>query len=192
MFAKPRSNGKGLFDYICDNKLRGGITVCDCQNLGGQQADDLICRYLLDYAKEDSGICMLLEQLRQKIKAEDQSGKIEAVKRQIQKVEAELDRLAASMSQPELAPALVKRVSDRASELDRQREVYRAEQERLQSNEQAHSDSELQLDLMVHILAHFQESFDNLSIHEKRELVRLLVQRVEWDGENFDIFLYGE
>lgn len=96
------------------------------------------------------------------------------------------------MSQPELAPALVKRVSDRASELDRQREVYRAEQERLQSNEQAHSDSELQLDLMVHILAHFQESFDNLSIHEKRELVRLLVQRVEWDGENFDIFLYGE
>lgn len=192
MFAKPRSNGKGLFDYICDNKLRGGITVCDCQNLGGQQADDLICRYLLDYAKEDSGICRLLEQLRQKIKAEDQSGKIEAIKRQIQKVEAELDRLAASMSQPELAPALVKRVSDRASELDRQREVYRAEQERLQSNEQAHSDSELQLDLMVHILAHFQESFDNLSIHEKRELVRLLVQRVEWDGENFDIFLYGE
>lgn len=142
--------------------------------------------------KEGSGICMLLEQLRQKIKAEDQSGKIEAVKRQIQKVEAELDPFGGLHVSTGIGAGAGEAGQRRASELDRQREVYRAEQERLQSNEQAHSDSELQLDLMVHILAHFQESFDNLSIHEKRELVRLLVQRVEWDGENFDIFLYGE
>ena len=36
MFAKLRSNSKGLFDYIRDSKLRGGIANYDCQNLNGQ------------------------------------------------------------------------------------------------------------------------------------------------------------
>ena len=39
MFAKPRSGSKGQFDYICDNKLRGGVTVC------GQKVADIEARF---------------------------------------------------------------------------------------------------------------------------------------------------
>lgn len=191
MFAKPRSNGKGLFDYICENKLHGGVSICGCQNLSGQQTDDLVCRSLLDYAKGDFGVGDLLKQLRPKILAENQDDKIESVKRKIQITEIQLDQLLATIIQPELTPALARRAGDRAQELDRQLAELKAEMERLQSEERRQAESELRLDWTVHLLTHLKESFETLSIYEKRELARLLIQRAEWDGENLDLFLYG-
>lgn len=47
MFAKPRSQGGGQFDYICAEKQQGTSALCDCQNLGGKAADQRICAFLM-------------------------------------------------------------------------------------------------------------------------------------------------
>lgn len=110
LFAKARS-GKGvtpgLFDYVCSSKLRGGTELCDCQNIGGQQADDMVCAFLMKYTDESSSIYKLLEKLK-------------------------------------------------------------------------------------HDLQGQKNNFANLSIHEKRTLIRLLVKKIVWDGRDLHIFMDGE
>ena len=45
---------------------------------------------------------------------------------------------------------------------------------------------------IVSALQSFSNEFDNLSVYDKRQSIRLLIDRIEWDGENLDIFIYGE
>ena len=45
---------------------------------------------------------------------------------------------------------------------------------------------------IVSALQSFSNEFDNLSVYDKRQIIRLLIDRIEWDGENLDIFIYGE
>ncbi len=69
MFAKIRHNStkKFVYDYICSSKLKGNASLCNIDNLNGQQIDDLVCDYLMDYLNEDSEIFNLLENLKLKI-----------------------------------------------------------------------------------------------------------------------------
>lgn len=52
-------------------------------------------------------------------------------------------------------------------------------------------DIELQVDVIMNQLKHFSSQYKDLSIVEKRELMKLLLDRVVWDGENAHIFIYG-
>ena len=45
---------------------------------------------------------------------------------------------------------------------------------------------------IVSALQSFSNEFNNLSVYEKRQIIRLLIDRIEWDGEDLDIFMYGE
>ena len=54
------------------------------------------------------------------------------------------------------------------------------------------SDAKAQEERLFHSLACLRDGFEGLNSQEKRELIRLTVQKIEWDGERCDVFLYGE
>ena len=70
------------------------------------------------------------------------------------------------------------------------------EKEKLQQNLEIllQSDDHQTMDVyaIVSALQSFSNEFDNLSVYDKRQIIRLLIDRIEWDGENLDIFIYGE
>ena len=70
------------------------------------------------------------------------------------------------------------------------------EKEKLQQNLEIllQSDDHQTMDIyaIVSALQSFSNEFDNLSVYDKRQIIRLLIDRIEWDGENLDIFIYGE
>ena len=192
MFSKPRSgNVNGLFDYICDRKLRGGKTVCDCQNIGGMQADNLVCNALMSYTEESSEIYPLLEKLKRDIQHENRQEPIALLEGQITKRNAELSNLMNTLSGGNLAAAFIERVNSRVSELDG--EVKELEREKLRLTRQAEgqSDSELQLDLLANALSSLKGYFPQLSVYEKRTLIRLITRKLVWDGRDLHIFIDG-
>lgn len=192
MFSKIRANNPELYDYICSAKLRGGSRICDCQNLGGKEADDDICNFLLDYMDEDSKIFKLLEDLRTRIQKEDTVNPLTEIELQIARCNREIKQLVSSLSQPNVSPSLITHINSRVSELDGRLKGLHAQKKHLQAGLDYLTDADLQLDVLSRMLAYFKENFKALTIHEKRELVKLLVQKIEWDGENCDIFMYGE
>ena len=86
---------------------------------------------------------------------------------------------------------MIRHVSDRMSELDQTVTELTAESRRLQTDISL-SDQAAQTDMLVRTLSGFKRYFSQLSIHEKRILIKLLVQKIVWDGENLHIFICGD
>lgn len=195
MFAKMRS-GKNtkpdLFDYICDSKMRGGTELCNCQNLGGQQADDMVCEYLMNYMEESSSIYKLLENLKQDIKSESQERPLDIIEAKIKKCNNETDNLIKSLSQSDLSLTFIQRVNARVTEIDKELSSLIKKRDRLQESAVQMNDKEIQLDMIAGALSSLKENFDDLSIHEKRTLIKLLVKKIIWDGRDLHIFIDDE
>ncbi len=192
LFAKQRSGNPGLYDYVCSSKLRGGTELCDCQNIGGQQADDLVCEYLMKYTDESSGIYKLLEKLKHDLQRQTRENPLGSIEAQMKKCNAEMDRLINTLSQGNLSTAFIQRVNTRITELDKELSDLTKERERLQSHAESIADKEIQVDMLAAALSSLKNNFDILSIHEKRTLIRLLVQKIVWDGKDLHIFMDGE
>ncbi len=195
LFAKARS-GKGatpgLFDYVCSSKLRGGTELCDCQNIGGQQADDMVCDYLMKYTDESSSIYKMLEKLKRDLQGQKQESPLESIEARMSKCNDEMDNLVRTLSQRDLSPAFIQRVNIRIGELDKELSSLAQERERLQGNAERLADKAIQVDMLAAALSSLKNNFANLSIHEKRTLIRLLVKKIVWDGRDLHIFMDGE
>lgn len=195
LFAKARS-GKGatpgLFDYVCSSKLRGGTELCDCQNIGGQQADDMVCDYLMKYTDESSSIYKLLEKLKHDLQGQKQESPLESTEARMSKCNDEMDNLVRTLSQRDLSPAFIQRVNIRIGELDKELSSLVQEREQLQGNADRLADQSIQVELLAAALSSLKNNFANLSIHEKRTLIRLLVKKIVWDGRDLHIFMDGE
>lgn len=195
MFAKQRSGKSGnpeLYDYVCNSKLRGGTELCDCQNIGGQQADDMVCEYLMKYTDESSSIYKLLEKLKRDLQGQVRENPISGIDARIKKCNEEMDNLVHTLSQGNLGSAFVQRVNARITELDKQLSDLAGERERLQKDVNRIADKEVQVDMLAGALYSLKNNFDTLSVHERRTLIKLLVKKIVWDGKDLHIFIDGE
>ena len=113
MFAKTRHQSPKLFDYICQSKLRGGTALCDCQNIGGIQADDKVCEYLSSYTDVNSSIYKMLEKLKHDFKEEKVERPIDSIESQIKKYNEEMDNLVSFLAQQGNNPVLVQRINQK-------------------------------------------------------------------------------
>ncbi len=194
MFAKARY-GKGatpgLFDYVCNNKLRGGTGLCDCQNIGGRQADDKVCEYLMKYTVESSHIVQLLEKLRRDVQGQARETPLDVIELRLSKCNEEMNNLVHSLSQGELSPAFIQRVNARAGELDKEISALVEERDRLQSDVDHITDAKMQIKMLAAALSGLKDNFAILSVHERRTLIRLLVQKIVWDGKDLHIYMDG-
>ncbi|MGN1004819.1 MAG: recombinase family protein [Oscillospiraceae bacterium] len=194
MFAKRRSYRSGdtvLYDYVCQSKLRGGTGLCDCPNLGGQQADDLVCQHLMQYTNESSSIYQLLEGLKNDLRAQEHEDPIHGIEQRMKKCSDEMDNLVQTVAAGNLGPAFVQRVNVRINELDKELTELSKERDQLRREEECRTDRELQVDTLAAMLSSLKDNFDVLSVHEKRTLIRLLVKKIVWDGEDLHIFMDG-
>lgn len=195
MFAKQRS-GKGgnpdLYDYVCSSKLRGGTSLCDCQNIGGVLADDLVCEYLMKYTDESSSIFKLLEKLKRDLQGQTRENPINSIDTRIKKCNEEMDNLVNTLSQSNLGSAFIQRVNARINELDKELSELTKERDRLQKDVNLIADKEIQIDMLAGALASLKNNFASLSVHEKRILIKLLVKKIVWDGKDLHIFIDGE
>jgi len=188
MFAKRRT-GDGAdrpdFDYVCGSKLRGGTGLCACQNLNGRNTDYMVCRRIAALAQEDEGIFPLLEQHRRELAGQLRRSASEDPAARRERCAGELDRLANALSQPDLSPALLQRINTRARELEGA--LDRLSREQGHPAEPARGAEELEQ--LAQELASLPGTPETLSLHEQRDLVKLLVSKIVWTGQSLHLFL---
>ena len=186
MYAKRRSNNPQRFDYICSGKLRLGR--CDCPNLNGPQIDDRVCRELMTLSIQPSQIAQRLGTLKKGLHVGRDPG--EALGQKIRSCEQEMSRLLDLLAGSALDPAVIKRVNTRVSELDQEVQQMIQARDRLGAAPDLTETRALQLDALARTLTEFGALFLCATIYEKRTLVRLLIERCEWDGREFTLFRY--
>lgn len=110
----------------------------------------------------------------------------------ISRCDSEMDNLVHTLSQPNVGQALIQRVNTRMDELTAEMDRLTREKERLQDNLSSITNQEMQLEVIANALSSFKTYFKEMTVPEKRTLIKLLVQKMEWDGEDIHIFIYGE
>lgn len=190
MFSKSRSRNNGRYDYICQNKLQLGKGVCGCPNLPGRQTDELVCRRLAPRARPGGGLARLLEPLKRELDAgpEDTAA---GIAKQMEACHRELERLALAMGGAEPGGAFGQKLAGRAAGLEA--ELRRLE-DALAGAKAVRAEEPEGLagpDGLCAALLSFAEGESRMNLPEKRALVRLLVEKCQWDGETLHIFLYG-
>ncbi len=192
MFAKPRSvlssNGR-LYDYICGSKLKGGTKLCSCQNLTGMQTDELVCRSISGYLKESPRILVLLEKLVRDIRSAENENPSEAIEAAIKKLSDEADNLICALSHGDLSPAFVQKVNARIAEIDSEIKKLECKKSGLEAEADRFGQTDT-AEIIAEELFDIKKIFSEpgvLSVYEKRSIVRLLVKRIYWDGENMRI-----
>ena len=85
-----------------------------------------------------------------------------------------------------------KRVNARAAELEAELRELAAQRAYLEQSAGLEANKELQVHVLAAALSSLENGFDTLSIQEKRTLLRLLVQKILWDGEDLHIFMDGQ
>lgn len=195
MFAKQRSGktaNSELFDYMCNSKLRGGKALCDCQNLNGRQTDDIVCDYLMEYTNENSDIFKLLENLKREIQKEEHEDPLERIQARIKKCNEEMDNLVTTISEGKPSSTLIERINVKIQQLDQEVCELKEKQAHLEQAILTDDEKQLKVDLLVSCLSSLKNNFDELTIQDKRTLIKLLIEKITWDGENLHIFIYGE
>ncbi len=195
MFSKQRSGKQanpGLFDYMCQSKLRGGAALCGCQNINGQLADQAVCSHLARFLVESASVYARLEKYRRLLQCRGRENPFECLDERIKTCSGEMDRLVNSLSQGRLGPAFVGRVNARMDELDRKRNALLAERARMEAERNASPVNEGQIGNTVGALANLKENFSNLSIYDKRALIQIMVESAVWEDGDLHLFLRGE
>ncbi len=73
-----------------------------------------------------------------------------------------------------------------------QTEYLHTLEKELAEQNQEENNIDFDADAFIESVKSFKNLFKDLSIYDKRQIIRLLIQRIEWDGENLHIFMYGE
>lgn len=188
MFAKRRSNSAERFDYICAGKLKAG-GLCDCQNLSGIQADELVSGWLVKYAGETPDFEKRLRALRQHAQAEASPAPGAVLAAQIQKTRQELNCLLGTLAGAGGGEALARHVGARMEELDAQLQSLTKQKEQAERQSESREAGQKRFRGLARALASLEETVPLMTAHEKRELVRMFIGRMEWDGENLHLFL---
>jgi len=193
MLAKNRykKNNPDLFDYVCMHKIRGSVKLCDIQNIGGQEADDIICEELTQALDSHSDIYKYLDKLKKEVLEKKQENPLEVIDKQVKQKQSEKKNLLQALKLG-ASEILIKQINEEAADLDKELKALEAERTRITKNMNAFNNEELQIELITEALADLKKNFINLTLHEKRTIIRLLVKEIVWDGENFNIFIYGE
>jgi site-specific DNA recombinase len=191
MFAKQRGGKSGgqLYDYICNSKLRGGLELCNCQNINGQQADEMIYESLIQYMNENAGILSLLEKLKREFQRQVSKNPSAVLEDKIKKSTGEIDNLIHTLSHEELGAAFISRVNERIKELDVEITSLKEERDLLKDKKGDKEMRDLKINQYSMALWNLKESSNILSMGDKRTLVKLMVKKIVWDGTELHVYM---
>ena len=189
MFSKKHKATSDNFSYICSSKLKGNNVLCDCPNLTGQQTDDLVVDYIKGELDNFDTFTSALENLKREYEKEQNDDKTDKIKKDIEATQSEINTLVNRLTDTTLSQVSINAIDKKIVE---QTEYLHTLESELAEQNQSDDDIDFDTDALIESVKSFKDLFDELSIYDKRQIIRLLIQKIEWDGADLHIFMYGE
>lgn len=185
--------GERKFSYICEYKDTTHGKKCSVANVQGNTLDELVCRDLLKYMDENSGVHAILGKIKNNM---DDTKSIagnaaDVLEEEIQKRKKEIQNLIGALARSSGSEAFVSQIEEQVQKLNEECNALEQEKARQQEKEISVRDDSQQLVFLMEQLSSFKNCFDTLSVPEKREYLRLILDKVVWDGEEAHIYSVG-
>lgn len=189
--------GERKFSYLCPYKDLTHGEQCSVPNVQGNTLDELVCREVLRYAEENSNIHKAIETAMERMEhtVKDSVTSADLLEQEIQKKKKEVQNLihvlATSGTGGTSDDSFVRQIRQEIQKLNEECAMLEKERSEMSTESMGVQGNRKQLEFLLEQLSTFEKLFDSLSVLEKREYLRMILDKVVWDGEQAHIFIYG-
>lgn len=191
MFVKMRSRDKGTtntFDYICETKTKFGVKACDCPNLSGSYADEAVYTQLQEFYNNYSEIPDLISTSA----TSNEFDSIRNIDSKITELSAQIENMINTIASGNLSSSTLEKLDQKINQNESELYALKEKKEMLDHQFKNNELLEKQKHFLKQVSENFMSVFNELDITQKREYIRILVSKIEWDGTDLHIFMWDE
>lgn len=184
-------DGRRRFDYMCELKERSRKQKCDCKNINGLEADDLVMEKIKELANPTSLFYQSLKEISKNTFTEEYKNneELKALRSSLSKNEKDINALLDKIKYIDVE--LLDDVSKEIKSLKEQNIKLEKQIKDLTNTNYDEINDKDTSDLVLHVLDTYFNEFDNLDLNTKRNLIKLLVSSITTDGEDITINFIG-
>ena len=190
--SRVTQKGERTFAYRCPYKDLTHRERCDNKNVHGNTLDEAVSREVTALAGPDAGMVPMLEELQKQIASADGGAvsRTRFMEQEYDRKKSEIRKLVTSIKQLEAGSVSVQYINEEIQRLDGECAAL-AKRMKAVREETEHEKTEV-TDPVRGISAKpgdFSKVFEQLSILQKRDFLRQIIEKVVWDGETAHIYL---
>ncbi len=190
MSRRKTADDKVVYTYVCKMKERSQRSVCSGKNVNGNTLDAAVVEQIKMLSEDKDTFIAKLEQSRGFYTGSPGNCEQRLFRMQTEKTEMEkkINSLVDSLADMGDSPArahVIKR-------MEQMNEEYQSLERRMEELEKANLQQALddrEFDLLYQLIAIFENCMDEMTVEEKRAAIRVLVQKVVWDGADAHVIL---
>jgi len=185
------SNGRRKFTYMCELKDKSQMKNCQCKNINGLEADDLVLNEIKKLIVPTSKFYKALKKISSNSFTIDNNTaqELKTLKSCLNKNQKDIELLLDKIKYVDIS--LLDDISAEIKKLKQSNvEIENKIMNLTNTNYDEISDKET-ADMVLNIIDTYFSSFDTLDLNTKRNLIRLLVSSITSDGENITINFIG-
>lgn len=185
-------HGEKRFHYLCEMKEKSRMERCGVKNAQGNELDTCVCNEIKKMKSENSEFKKRLKTVRKTIERDSATSaeKIKETEKQIREIEKEINEKVNGIPKCENSVAsayLIKQI-EKLHE-DKKRILIQLEELHRQREAKQRDDSSYES--VKRKLYSFAGAFDTLSMEQKRDSLRIIIEEIFWNGEEAHIYLIG-
>ena len=184
-------DGRKRFDYMCELKEKSRKQKCDCNNINGLEADDLVMQEIKKLSSPKSEFYQSLKKLSKNTfnKTDKNAIELKALKTNLSKNEKDIASLLDKIKYIDVS--LLDDVSSEIKALKQKNIEIEKKIKELSNITQTEINDKETADILLNILDTYYNSFDDLDLNMKRTLIKTLVSSITSDGKDITINFLG-
>lgn len=189
---RKNADGALIYTYLCERKEKSHGQNCTMKNADGNVLDKGVCAEIGALDEDGSTLLQQLHAYSQNFDGDysKYDTEVEQLDKSIQENEKEINNLVSALSKTEVSPAC-EDITKRINELHMKNDTLHARAEDLRTRIEVHFLPRDQIEIIRVILQSFASVWETMTAGEKRDALRTLVDKVVWDGETAQVYLFG-
>lgn len=191
-YGRYNSEGKKIYYYMCELKEKSKRVKCNIKNAPGINLDLWVCQTIKSLSTNTSDI--LKEINTEKLKFKSHTSKtlreIYSIKETIKSKEIYISNLVSAISKGNESCSrdyLIKEIARLHNEISRLKEIL----SELNKKFNIIKEDNNSITLIDEMIKSFENTFENLTLYNKRNFIKGLTKSIIWDGTNTDIILFS-
>ncbi|MDF2537724.1 MAG: Resolvase, N-terminal domain protein [Herbinix sp.] len=182
--------GNRTFAYICSQKEKSKRKNCKTANIHGNTLDQLILKEVFAYTKPDNSMIENIGKLRDGLSARqcDAGNEIVMLNNIRNEKENRIKQLIVSLSKSDGNDSFVKYIEEQVNQFDTECKEIQKRITDISLTYRNEAFDQSKMDRLVDQIGSFPKSVELLSVHDIREYLRSIIEKVVWDGVDAHIY----
>ena len=184
---RENAQGERIFSYLCETKEKSRGQLCCCMNCSGNQADRLVLEYFCNSPHDPKLLSKELKRIKVWLTNHMGEERDENLKKAVSEKKKKIENLVASLARMENSAAAIY-ITEQINALHK--EILDLENAiRQMQLEMTNTVNCIAIEEECDRLLSFHDCFNSLFHEQKIKIIDLLLQRVEWDGNDLELYM---